>query len=125
MNPKNNLYFILLISFCALGVYLSQSFSPPQLKNPHIWLLLIFISLISRLSTMVVNQQSLKAPAAFVRTFMATTALKLMLYLAIIIVYALAFRPLIVSFLIYFLAFYLFFTAFETLTLFRSSKKKG
>lgn len=59
----------------------------------------------------------------FIRKFMLATALKLLVYLAIIVFFFLFYKALAKTFILWFLLHYTCFTAFETIMLYSSNNK--
>ncbi len=80
---------------------------------PHIWIMILFFVLSTGLFHYLAIRSSKGKPQAFIRYFMGSTALRLFLYMLIILAYRFYDKPTLTPFAIGFLAQYLLFTIFE------------
>jgi len=109
----------------ALVIYFWNQILPLEYCNTHAYFILPFFVIYSFLS----YQSLLKTldsanNNAFTMRFMASTGIKLLLCLMIIVIYAFINKPKIVSFAVLFLFLYFIFTGVETIALFKEIQKR-
>ena len=80
---------------------------------PHMWIMLAFFVLATAIFHFIIVKSSEGKPQGFVRTYMGITALKLLIYLAIILAFCLSHKPVAFQFAFGFLAHYFVFAIFE------------
>lgn len=116
MNLKLRIFtkqlFILAI---ITGIVITGSIQifPTDYISPTLPFLLVFFTAATLLSFYFIQKKLEASPTRFVTAFMAISMIRLMLYLAIIVVYALTNRPDSVNFIISFFILYVIFNAFE------------
>jgi hypothetical protein len=86
---------------------------PPDFVSPALPFLLVFFTAATLLSFYFLQKKLDASPSRFVTAFMANTMIRLILYLAIIVIYALFNRPDSINFILSFFILYLIFSAFE------------
>jgi hypothetical protein len=101
----------------AITSSLASYFSPAIL-----WLLIFFV-IISNLVYYLQLKSTQSRTASFVNVALISTGFKLLLFLVIIVVYALLNRTDAVNFIFAFLIFYLIFTPLEVISLHRTQHK--
>jgi hypothetical protein len=106
----------------ALLVALCSNFLPGGAAPEMWWSVFGFFLLLNPVLHGVIMGKNSDNGSAFVRRFMLVTTLKFMLFLAIVVVVFLGWKPLAKNFLVVFLFHYFLFTAFETVMLYRSMK---
>ena len=102
-------FFILIFYFAADGAWFS----------PALPFLLIFFMAVTLLSYYYLQKSALRDPRRFIQSYLGTTVARLMLYLAIIVVYVLLYRQDAVNFLAGFFVLYVIYSVFEVLVLVR------
>jgi hypothetical protein len=116
MNQKLSIFsrqlFLLAVitGIIIAGVYF---FVPQQYVSPALPFLLVFFTAATLLSFRFLQKKLEASPTGFVTAFMANSTIRLILYLAVIVIYALTNRPDSVNFIISFFILYLIFTVFE------------
>lgn len=85
--------------------------------------LLAFFLGISIISYMILQKKAVENPRKFITGFLAHTGIRMMIYLAIIVTYALLNRDDAVNFIIGFFILYIFFTFFEVMQFIALTKK--
>lgn len=117
MNPSTRQYItgLLVVTAISLGVgyYANTLFNS---GIAHIYPVVVVIVFAVTLGVHLLLTQSLKGkPQEFVRLFMLTSMGKMLLYLAIMVAYALLNRAHAVPFILSFLVVYIVFTAFDSI----------
>ena len=121
---KNFLIKLFVFTLCIAAInFCWIRFAPLEKHIPHIWLMIGFFFAI----TAVFHFFSLRAtkgrPQGFIRYYMGSTALRLFLYIMVILAYRFYDKPTLVPFAIGFMAHYFFFTLFEVPALLKELKK--
>ena len=107
---KRLMVFTVILGAIGLGItYLI----PAEFVNPTLPFLYLFFFSATGIIHYILLKVAQKRTAGFINYFMLLTFGKLMFFLTIILVYALAFREDAVQFIITFFILYVFFTAFE------------
>jgi hypothetical protein len=88
-------------------------FAPTEKYIPHVWPLTGFFIFITVTFHFLSINASKGKPQAFIRFYMGSTALRLMLYILIIIAYRFYDKPTLIPFAVGFMVHYLLFTLFE------------
>lgn len=121
-------YLLLLIVFSvaagALFLAMVQFFPGTFLPEQGNYLLIYFFLLTAVFHFGLVRSSQGK-PALFVRYYMAATSAKLMIHLAVIVLYAITHKETAFRFILTFLPFYVLFTAFEVGMAFRQNRQKS
>lgn len=98
---------------------------PDKIVSPAMPFLLIFFFIVNAITMNIVLKTLTKKNSSFVNFFMISIFAKLMLYIFIIVVYALANVGDIVSFIITFFIYYLAFTVFELFAILKAQKENA
>ncbi len=119
-------FFIKLFVFSALIAALDLCwirFAPEKNHVPHIWIVLGFFVLMTALFHFLAIRASKGKPQGFIRYYMGSTALRLMLYIMLILIYRFYDKPTLIPFALGFMAHYFLFTLFEVPVLLGELKK--
>lgn len=125
MNPIVKAFtrkLLILASAVAVLIIVAIQFMQPEHVTPTLPYLLVFHTAATLLSYMVIQKKVKDAPTKFVNAYLASTTVKLLLYLAVLMTYALMNLTDAVNFIISFFVFYLIFTIFEVIELTRLKK---
>jgi len=125
MNPELRLFTRQLLALATITGLLIIGLAmliPPRLISPSLPYLLIFFTAATLLSFLFLQKRMKASPTGFVTAFMANSIIRLLLYLVIIVVYALLNRADAVNFIIAFFVYYLIFTIFEVVYILRKQK---
>ena len=107
--------FSLLI---AAADYCWQKFMGEQFPVRHLWYILIFFIATTIVFHFLTMKAASGAPKNFVRYYMGATGLRLVIYVAVILIYRLSEgKEAAISFAIAFMAHYFLFTVFEVIML--------
>lgn len=121
---KNFLLKLLVFSLIIACIeYAWQYFAPTNKHMPYSWIALAFFILITALFYYLSIRTSKGKPQSFIRFYMASTALRMMLYLVIILAFRYIKPHAFVPFAIGFMVHYLVFTIFETPMMLNELKK--
>jgi hypothetical protein len=116
-----NASFLLRLGLTAAGAgifyYVLMDMLPVQLRYTHFIYILFFFILATALFHYGLNRNS--DGKKFIRFYMAGTAIKLFIYILIIIVHAVLFKNAALAFSLCFLLFYVVFSAFEMIAAYR------
>lgn len=96
---------------------------PPEKVTPALPYLLVFHIAATMVSYMFIHKKTSAAPGKFINVYMAATTVKLLLYLAILMIYALNNLHDAVNFIISFFVLYIIFTVFEVIELVLHNKR--
>lgn len=128
MNPIFLRFFLSLsiysLVIISAGIVIFSYLLPGYLLaiTPFVLACLLFYTV-----TLIVHYVLLKSgkqkAQPFVRNFIATTFLKLLAYLLILVIYVLLNRENAMAFIVTFLILYLFYTVFETIAIIKFFKK--
>lgn len=119
------LFQSLLISFILAGIYWLFSQYYPQFYTNRIFVLIAALLVINGCFHAYFIHTVLNKNEAFVRRFLASTMLKLLLYLIIILAMIFTSQPLIKVILVGFLFFYMVYTAHEIYSILQFIKKNS
>ena len=109
----------------TLVIYFWNQFLPLEYCNTHAYFVLPFFVIYSFLSYQsLVKTLDSANNNAFTMRFMASTGIKLLLCLMVIVIYAFINKPQIVSFAVLFLFLYFIFTGVETMALFKEIQNR-
>ncbi|MCK9617589.1 MAG: hypothetical protein M0R21_07105 [Lentimicrobiaceae bacterium] len=110
---KRLIIFSLIVAFVAIA---ALYFIPDAYVSPALpWLFIFFVLFTAGVYSVLLKTTKNKF-STFFRYFMIATLGKLLLYLVIIVIYALLYRDDAVNFIISFFIAYLLFTAFEVVS---------
>lgn len=115
--------FVIAVLIFALGMLLFRTILAPHYFNVFPFLVLAFF-IINALFFFSFFRSMKKSDAQFIRYFMASTAIKTILYLVIILVYVLVFPQYAIPFSITLLLLYFIFTAYDLLIMVKLLKRK-
>lgn len=96
---------------------------PPEHVSLALPYILIFHTLATFVSFAIINKKISQEPMKFVNVYLGVTTVKLMLYIAILLIYSFNFLHDAVNFIISFFVMYVIFTIFEVIQLVKASKK--
>lgn len=116
MNQKLRIFtrqLLILATLTGLAIIGLALIIPPAYVSPALPYLLMFFTAATLLSFYFLDRKSKVSASGFVTAFMANSAIRLLLYLGVIVIYALTHRADSVNFIISFFILYLIFTAFE------------
>ncbi|MDY0101646.1 MAG: hypothetical protein RBS07_01830 [Lentimicrobium sp.] len=125
MNEKFNTYLkkiLILTAVIAIIMIVSFLIIPERVSIALPFLLAFFLG-ISIISYMILQKKAVENPRKFITGFLAHTGIRMMIYLAIIVTYALLNRDDAVNFIIGFFILYIFFTFFEVMQFIALTKK--
>jgi len=122
---KFNLLISLLTVVCALGIGAWNQYAPVSLQVRSLWFILALFVSVTVITHQLLMKAALKDPNGFVRTFLASTSIKLFLFLVFLVGFCLFNKSQAVPFIICFLAHYLLFTTFEVYILLKHFKKQS
>lgn len=114
---------LILASIVGISIILITFIVPPERVTPALPFLLVFHTAATLISFMFIQKKTEKAPNKFINVYLANTTVKLLLYLAILVVYALNYLSDAVNFITSFFILYLIFTVFEVVNLLRANKR--
>jgi len=121
-------FFIKLFLFSLLMAaadYCWQLFMSAQFPVKHLWYILAFFIAATSAFHFLTMNAARGAPKNFIRYYMSATGLRLLIYVAIILVYRLSEgKETTIPFAIAFMAHYFLFTAFEVVVLLKQLKEK-
>ena len=123
-TAKYLVQFSVFILALAGGLFAWNTLAPATRTHSYSWILLGFVALTYLLSHFYIMGSEDKKPAVFIRRFMASTTLRLLLFITLLFGYAFLNPGQAVVFISHFLAFYVLFTIFEVATLYRQVRKK-
>lgn len=109
-------YIVLLASLSiilAIGIVFIRNFISVDLIGTNTWYLLIYFLVVTLAFHYGLVHSSKGRPQVFIRYYMATTTFKLLLHMAVIVIFSLFNKTEAISFITTFLIFYIIFTAFE------------
>jgi hypothetical protein len=108
--------FISLLDYCWIR------FAPVEKHIPHIWLMIGFFTIVTTIFHILSLNESKGKPQAFIRFYMGSTLIRLMLYMLIIVAYRFYDKPTLTLFALGFMAHYFLFTVFEVPLLLKELK---
>jgi len=108
--------FTSLLNFCWIR------FAPVERHIPHVWLMIAFFAFATAVFHLLSLSASKGKPQAFIRFYMGSTAMRLMMYMVIIVAYRFYDKPTLIPFAIGFMAHYFLFTVFEVPLLLKELK---
>ena len=121
---KNFLIRLLMFSALIAAVDLIYiHFTPVQKHAPHTWMLVCFFAVLTALFHFLSLHSAQGKPQGFIRFYMGSTALRLFLYVLIILAYGFYDKPSIFRFAIGFMVHYFAFTLFEIPLLLKALNK--
>ncbi len=127
MKPALSHYLVRFVIFLAIaaGLLSAWNYARPEHALPIAWGLLAFFALASFASHLFLLNAEDKRPAIFIQRFMATTTVRLFVFIIILAGYSFTHKPQAVLFILHFLVFYFVFTTFEITMLYRHFRPKN
>ncbi len=126
MNPELRKFLkklLILASIVGIIIIAVLYALPPEKITPALPYLLIFHVAATLISFMYIQKKTTAAPGKFINVYMASTTVKLLLYIAILMVYALNNLHDAVNFIVSFFILYLIFTVYEVIELVNHNKR--
>jgi hypothetical protein len=108
----------------SMVLFLWGRFLPSRFCTHSGWMLLGFFTIASIVFHSILTSSAKGDAQSFIRTFMAATGIKLMVYFFVILIYLLLNREDAIGFTLTFLFLYLCFSVFEVTVLLKHFKKK-
>lgn len=93
--------------------YLAEGHLPQRFAFDGFWQIQIFMIAVALVSHAGLEKAGMKSNQHFIRQFMATTGLKLFLYMIVMVGYAVLNRETAVGFIVHFFLMYVLYTVFE------------
>ena len=121
---KKYLPAFLLFSLVIAGVIIFINQNTVSEIQKLRWMLFTYFSFITLLFHFGITIATESRPQVFVRYYMGSTTLKLLLNLGIIVVYATLHKDLAVNFIITFMIFYFLYTIFEVVFVWKAVRPK-
>ncbi len=118
MNQKLRIFTkqLLIVATVTGLVFIALAlFIPPHFISPALPYLLVFFTSATLISYYFIQKKLDTSPSGFVTAFMANSIIRLLLYLIVIVVYALTHKDDAVNFIVGFFILYIVFTSFEVL----------
>lgn len=108
-------YLIVFLVFIAIvaGIILFFLKNIPAAEIQSTWMIYAYFCLLTLLFHIGIVRSTKERPQVFVRYYMASTTLKLLLHLGIIVIFAMLHREQAMRFIITFMIMYFLFTLFE------------
>ncbi len=113
---------LILTAILAVLVIIMILIMPAKYITPALPFILIFHFAATLISFMFIRKKTEKAPNKFINVYLANTTIKLILYLAILMIYGLTNIADAVKFIISFFVLYVIFTSFEVVKLLKANK---
>ena len=126
LRPQMRDFILKLIVFCVLiGIldFCWIRFMPLDKHVPHVWMMLAFFACVTSVFHWLTLHAAKGKPQAFIRYYMGSTALRMMLYIIAIVIYRFIDKPTVIPFALGFMAHYFLFTIFEVVLLLRQLKE--
>ena len=120
-NFFTKLFLFSLIIF--LLDFFWNKFIPSNYLVPHIWITLAFFVSITIVFHFLISNASKGRPQNFIRFYMGTTALRMLLCVIVILIYRFVNKPEVIPFALGFMVHYFLFTIFEVSILLKGMKK--
>jgi O-antigen/teichoic acid export membrane protein len=112
------------IVFSLFAIYLLLFFSvPEQYLSPAIPAIIIFFTILTTFIFYYQIKASLKRTSKFVNFFLIATALKLLLFIVLVLIYSLLNKADAVNFILSFFVIYVIFSVFEVIQLLKLQDK--
>lgn len=114
---------LILASIVGIVVIGAIYMLPPEHVSLALPYILLFHVVSTLISFIVINKKIQQDPRKFINVYLGVTTVKLMLYIAILLIYSFNFLHDAVNFIISFFVMYVIFTFFEVIQLVKASKK--
>lgn len=115
---------LIILSLVIVVLTVGLSYVIPTNLISYSWpFILVFFLAVSILVYRYLIKKAKESHAKFINAFLLTTTVKLLLYLAIILIYSLLNRNDAIGFIMTFFTYYLFFTIFEIASIVKYLKK--
>ena len=116
MNISFIIRLLVLSIFGGIGYYFMLTYLPVKLQYHHFIYIILFFIAGTAAFHLGLTKSLASGSKQFIRYYMAATGLKLLLYIAIIVLYATVNKAGLMAFAFCFLLFYLLFTVLEVAT---------
>ncbi len=125
MNEQFSAYLkkILLLAAVTTIIMLLVHLAIPGRVSMALPFLLAFFLGVSIISFKLLQKKAVEEPRKFITNFLAHTVIRMMIYLVVLVTYALLFRTDAVNFIIGFFILYIIFTFFEVMQFIALTKK--
>jgi hypothetical protein len=114
---------MILASIIGICIIITVLIISPQYVTPTLPFLLIFHTAATLISFLYIHKKTEKAPNKFINVYLTNTTVKLLLYLAILIIYGIYNIADAVNFIVSFFILYLIFTVFEVFNLLKANRR--
>ncbi len=115
--------FIVFVLVLACGIFFFFRNTDQEFYS-MLWLLYGYFCLLTIVFHYGITKATASRPQVFVHYYMASTTIKLLLNLGIIVVYSMLHREMAVRFIISFMILYFLFTIFEVAYVWKTIRKK-
>ena len=125
MNSVTRTFFrqlFILASLIAVVVVAAVLLLPKGAITPTLPFLVVFHTAATIISFLYIQKKTTESPRKFVNVYLANTTAKLLLYLVILMVYAINFFSDAINFVISFFVLYVIYTIFEVIHLLRVNR---
>ena len=116
MNISFIIRLFVLSVFGGIGYYFLLPYLPVKLQYHHFLFIILFFIAATTAFHLGLTKSLASGSKQFIRYYMAATGLKLLLYIAMIVLYATVNKAGLMAFAFCFLLFYLLFTVLEVAT---------
>ena len=115
---------VIFIVFFAGGIMVAERLLKAGQVDSVTWTIFLYFVMLTLFFHFGLLRASAGRPQAFVRFYMASTTIKLLLHIGVILLYCLFHREDAVRFIITFLVMYILFTTFEVTVVWKQFVKK-
>ena len=119
---NRNLTILSLLLFLLL--FLWNHFLSEKFQSQHAYIIVPYFFISSLLVNKWLAVAERQSPQHFIRTYMASAAIRLLVNLLVIIIYILLFRPLAMNFVLIFMVLYFIYLIFEVVVLMSGKKQQ-
>jgi phosphatidylserine synthase len=126
MNSVTRTFFrqiFILASLIAIVVIAAVLLLPKGAITPTLPFLVVFHTAATILSFLFIQKKTVESPKKFVNVYLINTTVKLLLYMVILMVYAMNYFTDAINFVISFFTLYVIYTIFEVIHLLRVNKQ--
>ena len=119
---NRNLTILSLLLFLLL--FLWNHFLSEKFQSPHSYFIVVYLFLSGLFVSKWLAEAEKISSQNFIRTYMASSAIRLFANLTLILSYILLFRDMAMNFVIFFLVLYFIYLIFEVVMLMRGKKQQ-
>lgn len=126
MNSVTRTFFrqiFILASLIAIAVIAAVLLLPKGAITPTLPFLVVFHTAATIISFLFIQKKTVESPKKFVNVYLTNTTVKLLLYMVILMVYAMNYFTDAINFVISFFTLYVIYTIFEVIHLLRVNKQ--